>query len=164
MSTAFEWFAIRVKSNRERVSAMGLTGKGYEVFLPELQDRSDSRSVPALRPLFPGYLFCRFNVEWRLPILTLPSIVHIVGVGKKPIPIEAEEIESLRILIQSRLEIDPNECFTPGQRVKVVRGPLIGASGVVTGFDDRHKLCLSITLLQRSLSVALSPEWLSISN
>jgi len=39
-------------------------------------------------PLFPGYLFCRMNPHNRLPVLTTPGVIQIVGVGKTPIPVE----------------------------------------------------------------------------
>ena len=154
-----EWFAIRVKSNRENVTSQALEGKGYEVMLP-LYRREDVPATRAPAPLFPGYLFSRFEVTKRLPILTIPGVVHIVGVGKTPIPIDHEELESLRILLETGLPIRREETYTVGQRVRISRGPLTGAGGVVTDIKDQ-RFVVSITLLQRSVSVVLEPEWIS---
>jgi transcription antitermination factor NusG len=154
-----EWFAVRVKSNRENITSQALTGKGYEVMLPMC--KRDTGSGPrALAPLFPGYLFTRFEVANRLPILTIPGVVHIVGVGKTPIPINEDELESLRIVLQTGLPIRRDEPYTVGQIVRISRGPLAGAGGVVTDVRDR-RFVVSITLLQRSVSVVLEPEWIS---
>src|SRR2546427_8571217 len=57
-----QWFAIQVRPNHEKVTALLLRGKGYEEFLPSyLCNNRLGRGQPCERPLFPGYLFCRFN-------------------------------------------------------------------------------------------------------
>jgi len=151
------WFAVRVKSNRERVTSLGLAGKGYEVFLPEYVREASSGSARA-NPLFPGYLFCRFDVSRRLPVLTVPGVVHIVGVGRNPLPVSEDEIGSLRVVVSASLSIKADEVYTVGAKIQIDRGPLVGVSGVIVG-SQRKKLIVSITLLQRSVSVELPPDW-----
>src|SRR5271157_5027662 len=71
------WYAIRVRSKFENAASVVLNGKGYEAFLPTYRSRrSWSDRVKELDlPLFPGYLFCRFDVRDRLlPILTTPGV------------------------------------------------------------------------------------------
>jgi transcription termination/antitermination protein NusG len=88
------WYAIRVKSNREHVVSMGLRARGYEEFLPVYRSRrfwSDRRKDIDL-PLFPGYVFCRFDVGRRQTVVTTPGVVSIVGVGRVPMPVSEEEV------------------------------------------------------------------------
>lgn len=151
------WFAVRVKSNREKVVAISLKGKGYETFFPTYAVSPHARS--AERPLFPGYVFSRFQVDRRLPILVLPGVVHIVGVGKTPTPIDEQEMASLRLAIDSNLPITPVG-YTTGEKVQVQAGPLTGATGTVSGRSG-DRLIVSITLLQRSVAVELRPEWIT---
>jgi transcription antitermination factor NusG len=134
-------------------------GKGYDVFLPEFRNL---RQKPAQsdRPLFPGYLFCRFDINNRLPILSLPGIVHIVGFGKRPVPVDDDELESLRVVVNAGLPLQREDRFQLGQPIRIERGPLAGAGGTVVALE-RHKLIVAITLLQRSVSVELEPEWIS---
>jgi transcription antitermination factor NusG len=153
------WFALRVKSNRERITALSLTGKGYEVFLPECR-RTDGEPVKkADKVLFPGYLFCRFDVNNRLPILMLPGIVHIVGSGKMPTPVDERELESLRIVVQAGLPVRREASLAVGQFVRIQKGPLRGAEGVVVG-ARRQRFVVAISLLQRSMSVELEADWI----
>src|ERR1700740_1540538 len=75
------WYAVRVRSRFENVVAKHLHARGYELFLPLYKDQrqwSDRLSEIEL-PLFPGYVFCRFNPVNRLPILSIPGVVHLVG-------------------------------------------------------------------------------------
>lgn len=159
-SKSTAWFALRVKSNRERVSALSLTGKGYEVFLPECSRAAGGSAKDAERVLFPGYLFCRFDVNNRLPILMLPGIVHIVGSGRTPIPVDEGELESLKIVVQAGLPVRRETNIGVGQRVRIQRGPLRGAEGLVVGVR-RQRLVVAISLLQRSMSVELAADWIS---
>jgi transcription antitermination factor NusG len=155
------WFAVRVKSNREKVVVSGLLGRGYETFCPtyKFNPKFNQGSRAAERPLFAGYVFSRFCVHRRLPILMLPGVVHIVGVGKTPIAIDEEEMASLRLAVESRLPITPVE-YSQGERVQVQAGPLAGATGTVSGRSG-DLLVVSISLLQRSVAVEMRPEWLA---
>ncbi len=78
------WFALRVRSRHERIVASALCDKGNEVFLPlyRCERRWSDRIKELELPLFPGYLFCRFDILNRLPILVTPGILHIVGIGR----------------------------------------------------------------------------------
>ncbi len=155
-----EWFAIRVKSNREKVTQQHLTGKGYEVFLPCYRPKDDGRRLAGEFPLFPGYLFCRFDVNNRLPILIVPGVVHVVGFGRRPVPVDESELESVRILVKAGLPLRPDEPYTIGQSIRIQQGPLAGAEGVIIGLGEQ-RLVVSISLLQRSVSVELEREWLA---
>jgi transcription antitermination factor NusG len=160
-----EWFAIRTKSNRESVVSEALTGKGYEVLFPryrisQARRKETRRSGPVpLRPLFPGYLSCRFDVLTRLPILIVPGVLNIVSNGKVPIPIDHGEIESLRVLMNSNLPIGPYPYLKVGDMVMIANGPLAGAQGCIIQTDCK-RLIVSITLLQRSVAVDVAGEWL----
>ena len=63
------WFALRVKSRTEKVVSTIARNKGYEEFLPLYQCRRkwSDRFKSVELPLFPGYVFCRLNPEFRLP-------------------------------------------------------------------------------------------------
>src|SRR4051812_29834008 len=69
-----EWFAVRTRSNRETVVAEAFAGKGFGVWCPRYK-APPLRTDAVLKPLFPGYLFSRFNVLDRLPILVVPGVV-----------------------------------------------------------------------------------------
>jgi transcriptional antiterminator NusG len=155
------WFAVRVKSNREKFTATALRGQGYESFLPlyrPSQTVSDSLGNYET-PLFPGYVFARFDKEKRLPILMLSSVVHVVGIGREPMPIDNAEIASIRTIVSSPIRSEPSPYLNLGERVSIVSGPLTGARGVIVAIKNGWRLVASITLLQRSISVEIDRAW-----
>jgi transcriptional antiterminator NusG len=89
----------------------------------------------------------------------LPGVVHIVGLGKRPVPVDEDELESLRIVVSANLPVRPEPDYVAGQAVSIKKGPLAGANGVVIGSREQ-RLMVAISLLQRSVSVELDRDWL----
>jgi transcription antitermination factor NusG len=143
------------------VASDTLRGKGYEEFLPlyRSQRRWSDRIKELELPLFPGYLFCRFDVHDRLPILTTPGVISIVGAGKTAIPVENEEIEAVRAILRSGLAAQPWPFLGVGSKVYIEGGPLAGVEGIITNADKVCRLIISVSLLQRSVAVEIDREW-----
>jgi transcription antitermination factor NusG len=155
-----QWFALYVRSHFEKATEQCLRGKGYQAFSPFYQTRrrrSDRTKVLEL-PLFPGYVFCCFDAHKRLPILTTPGVVNVVGAGNVPEPILLSEILSLRTVAESGQPVQPWPFLRQGQRVRIEAGPLAGAEGALVSVKDQLKLVLSITLLQRSMAVEVDQD------
>jgi transcription antitermination factor NusG len=155
------WYAIRVRSRFEQLVSIGLAGKGYHEYLPLYHSRRtwSDRSKDLDLPLFPGYLFCRFDVQDRLPILTTPGVISIVGIGKNPVAISNEEIEAIQTMIRSGLHLQPWPQLVVGSRVVIEQGPLKGIEGVALEVKNKYRLFVSVPLLQRSVSVEIDREW-----
>jgi transcription antitermination factor NusG len=151
------WYALYVKSRHEKVVEKALRGKGYTVFSPSystMRKRVD-RIAEIEVPLFPGYVFCHFDSSRRLPILVTPGIVGIVGRGKRPEPVHDSEIASIKTLALSGYPVQPWPFLNSGQRVRLQSGPLMGAEGIFLRIKDEHHLIVSISLLQRAVSVVV---------
>ena len=88
-----QWFALAVKPRFDKAVARTLETKGFETFLPLYKKRHNygTRCREFDLPLFPGYVFCRFNALMRLPIVTTPGVTHILGVGNRPAPLSETE-------------------------------------------------------------------------
>jgi transcription termination/antitermination protein NusG len=155
------WYALRVRPNYEKPVAAALRGKGFQEFLPLIRSRrqwSDRVKIMDL-PLFPGYLFCRLNLDERLPLLTTPGFLYLVGVGKNPEPVDDSEIAGIQSVLRSGLTVTPWPNLVVGQKVRLKHGPLRGLDGVLTRIANRHRIYVSVTLLKRSISVEVDPEW-----
>jgi transcription antitermination factor NusG len=155
------WFALQTRCRYESFVAKQLRHKGYEILLPsyECRRRWSDRIKELELPLFPGYVFCRFNPLDRLPILVTPGVVRVVGFGKDPVPVDDSEIAAIQIVAQSGLPRQPWPFLQIGQKVRVECGPLCGLEGIFMDFKGRHRLVLSVTLLQRSVAVEMDGAW-----
>jgi transcription antitermination factor NusG len=155
------WFAIRVRSRCERAVSDALRHKGYEEFLPLYWSRrrwSDRVKVLQL-PLFSGYLFCRFALGERVPILATPGVVLIVGQGKTPLPVDPDELKAIRVAINSGQAVTPWPHLEVGRTVRIEEGSLRGLEGVLQRFKGTTHLILGVQLLQRAVAVEVPENW-----
>ena len=162
-SAEFPWFALQVRSRREGLVSTHLEGQGYECFLPlyKSKRRWSDRVKEVEQPLFPGYLFCRLDLNNRGPVLMTPSVQQIIGVGRTPIPVEEGEMESIRLALSSGLPSQPWPYMHVGERVRVNYGSLVNLEGILVNFKGSNRVVLSVTLLQRSVAMEIDLAWLS---
>ncbi len=125
------WFALRVRSNHEQVASLHLRSRGYEEFSPSyrVERQWSDRKKTTEQALFPGYVFCRLNPNARLPVLTVPGVMGMVGFGDGPTSIPEEEVGRVRSMLNSGLVVMPWPFLKVGETVLIERGPLAGVEG-----------------------------------
>ena len=156
------WIALRVRPNLEQVIALHLRNKGYEDFVPIYKESSDPRVVcDRSRPLFPGYVFCKFGgITPNGLIVKTPGVIRILGVGGRPTPVPEEEILALQRISVSGINCRPSPYLTVGDRVRIVRGPLAGIEGILTRVANKRELVVSVEMLQRAIAVHIDASYL----
>lgn len=154
--SANKWYAIHVRPRCEFSIAHILHNKGYRPFVPQYENERQwsDRTVRVGLPLFPGYIFCQFDVNTRMPILTTPGVLGLVGAGKVPVPLAADEIEAVRRAVESGGAVRPHPYIATGTRVRIEQGPLAGLNGIVKENWNRS-LVVSIDLIQQSILIDL---------
>lgn len=160
MDMAIKWFALQTKPRNEKQVERLLTNKGYECCLPIYRQkrRWSDRVIEIDLPLFPMYIFCRFSPSAVGKAISTPGVTRIVGFGGQYAEVEFEEIKALQLLGQSDLLREPWAYIPYGSLVQVETGPLTGAQGIVCSSEDKRRLVISVTLLQRSVAVQLDEK------
>jgi transcription antitermination factor NusG len=161
-SGSASWFAVRVRTRWESATATLLLGKGYETFLPTYRRRRGSsrlREVDA--PLFPGYVFCSFDVQKRLPILITPGVIAVVSRGKTPVPVDTSELDAIQVAMRSGLAAQPWPYLEIGERVRVLDEAFQGLEGILISFRGCDRVVLSVSLLRRSVALEIDRSRLS---
>jgi transcription antitermination factor NusG len=153
----FPWFALQVHAKHELAVANSLRSRGFDPFLPLYRCRKlwSDRIKVVDAALFPGYMFCRLNLHYRLPVLTAPGVIRIVGHNRLPVPVDEAEIKTIRTVVASGLPNEPWTYLRAGDRVQIKQGPLRGVEGILIETRGAHRLILSVTLLQRSVAVEI---------
>lgn len=156
------WFALFVRVNHEKLVSQALRSKGFEEFLPlyRLRRHWSDRTKEIQSPLFPGYVFCSFDLNHRLPILKTAGVHSIVGNGRVPVPVAPSEIKSLRMIVESQLQAEPWPYLKVGQKVRIEQGALNGLEGILTFAKNPSRVVVSVALLQRSVAVEIDETWI----
>jgi transcription antitermination factor NusG len=152
-----EWFALQVRTRWEGSTAILLSGKGYEVFLPtyKIKKRWTGRLKEVAAPLFPGYVFCQFDVQKRLPILVTPGVISVVSRGRIPIPVDDIEMAAIQKIVSLGFRAEPYPYLELGQRVRIESDVLKGIEGILINFKGNHRIVVSVSLLRRSVALEI---------
>jgi transcription antitermination factor NusG len=152
------WYALSVRTRFEKLVDAHLHGRGYETFLPTYMEKRQwsDRTKSLVIPLFPGYIFCRFDINAaRLPILKTPGVNFIVGAGRTPLAVDESEIANVRQAVDSGNPILPWPYPEVGETVEIEQGPLRGIRGIVVRIENVERLVVSVSLLMRSVAVEI---------
>ena len=151
------WYVLHVKPRTEKKVDDFLSCLRVFHYLPLVRKVSkvQRRRVVRHLPVFPGYVFARLFPEERFRVLETKQVVRTIEVDNP-----RRMIHQLRqVEHASRLSTDMRvvETFEPGERVKVVSGPLRGLEGQVQRKGGAATLIMTVDILGRALEAAVSP-------
>jgi len=157
-----QWFALRVKSRCEKAVAAAARSKGFQEFLPlyTCRHRWSDRSKLVDEPLFPGYVFCRLHPEDRFSLLTIPRVMHLVGIGSSPVALADDEISAIRDALRAQVPVEPWPFLEAGERVQLSSGPLVGLEGFLVEAERQNRLVLGLSILKQSIAVEIERHWI----
>lgn len=156
------WHVLWTRSNCERQVYDQLCAKGYEVFLPTIDqwsgEGSDRRCCPV--PMFKGYLFLHHAVDKYdyLDICNTKGLVTVLGARWDRLAYVPErEVEAIRLAVLSGMRTSPYPFLEEGDRVRFSRGSLAGAEGIlVKNQPEKGLFVISVNLLRRSIAVEVN--------
>ncbi len=157
------WFALTVKSQHEKAVADRLCERALEGYSPlyKARRRWSDRVRTVELPLFPSYVFCRFDFEERIKVLSTPGVYGVVGFGGQPCAIEDGEIEAVKTMAGSGLPVMPWPFLHVGNRVLIRQGPLAGLEGILLREKNDCRVVVNLTLLNRAVSVEIDRHLVS---
>ena len=156
------WYVAKSKPQKEAWLTTNLSSLGVEVFYPRIAAYKRGKHVA--EPLFPTYVFCRFDLnspEW--PAIRWSSgLSYFVGIDGMPTPVPDEVVDYLNQQVE--MWNSGREPFHTGQRVTILNGPLAGLEGVFQGLVSSRERCrILLDSIGHSSSVELNQADLELS-
>jgi transcriptional antiterminator RfaH len=163
-----EWFVLQFKPNSHHLAAKNLNRQGFETFLPlhGTTSRRSSRFINTSKPLFPGYMFIKFDraeSDWHKVnntygvsrLLTFNSIL-------KPIP--TKFVDSLMKRYDLSGKLIPIEKLKNGDQVTVLKGPFANFIATVEKYEDDQRIWVLMDLMGRKTKIHTSSDALQPTN
>jgi transcription antitermination factor NusG len=149
------WYAIHTRSRHEKVVRDQFTAKEIAHLLPLHHKRSKWKDrVKMIEvPLFGGYIFAHFALQHKLQVLQTVGVVRMVSLNGTAESIPDEQIEALRKMVSHELPYDPHPYLKEGMQVRVRRGPLQGAEGILIEKKKNYRFVISIDLIQKAVAI-----------
>ena len=141
------WFLVHTKPHSEKLAETHLQQFGVEIFCPLLKQekiiRRKRQSV--ISPLFPGYLFAKFDPfrQYRA-VHYATGVRRVVTFGTTIARVEESMIEAMKErLFEGCVKVSKCSSFTPGQKVRIQDGPLQGLEAIFEReMSDRQRVAL----------------------
>ena len=163
VSFAPQWLAIWTRSRHEQRVYDQLVARDIEAFLPSLlvpSTRRDRRKMIRV-PAFPGYLFVRIDATEQAEVTSTRGVVRILGpTAARHTVVPAEQVEAVRQMLCSELQVDPFPHLKAGMPVRVKSGPLCGLEGYVVEKRRQLRFVVSVDLLHQGVSAEVSADQL----
>jgi transcriptional antiterminator RfaH len=163
-----EWFILQFKSNSHHQAAKNLTRQGFETFLPlhKTTSRKLSRFINTSKPLFPGYMFIRFDKaksKWH-KINNTYGVSRLITFNSTLKSIPNSFVDSLMKRYDLSGELLPIQKLKKGDRVTVLKGPFANFVATVEKYEDDHRIWVLMDLMGRMSKIEAKTDTLQISN
>ena len=152
-----EWFILQFKSNSHHLAAKNLNRQGFETFLPlhETTSRRLSRFINTSKPLFPGYMFIRFDRaenEWH-KINNTYGVSHLITFNSILKSIPTTFVDSLMMRYDLSGKLLPIKKLKKGDQVKVLEGPFADFIATVETYETEQRIWLLMDLMGRKTKI-----------
>lgn len=146
------WYAVRTHARQEARAEDNLKAWGVETFAPRLMEKrySNGHLVNSIKPLFPRYIFARFNVNDSLRKISFTrGVEYVVNFGGWPTPVDGQIVDLIKMQLGDDGCVRIGEQLVAGDIVLIKSGPLKNFMGV---FERELKNTDRVMLLLDTIS------------
>jgi transcription elongation factor/antiterminator RfaH len=162
-----KWYAIGTKNGQENRVEFHLVRLGLEVLNPKQKKEKKvwGGSKLVAKPLFPGYLFAKFDPPNYLHTIQYTrGVRQVLHFGNNLLPVDEEIIQNIRL----RLDVDgcvelDKTAITEGDPISVCEGPLTGFKGIFKReLGDRNRVVVLLDLMGAYARVVMEKRLVEI--
>ena len=163
-----EWFILQFKSNSHHLAAKNLTRQGFEIFLPlhETTSRRLSRFINTSKPLFPGYMFIKFDraeSEWH-KINSTYGVSRLITFNSILKSIPTTFVDHLKKRYDLLGKLIPVKKLKKGDQVKLLKGPFANFIATVEKYEDDQRIWVLMDLMGRKSKIQAATNSLQLSD
>ena len=152
-----EWFVLQFKSNSHHLAAKNLNRQGFETFLPlhDATSRRTSRFINTSKPLFPGYMFIRFDKaesKWH-KINSTYGVSRLITFNSILKSIPTNFVYHLMKRYDLSGKLLPIKKLKKGEQVKVLKGPFANFIATVETYETDQRIWILMDLMGRKTKI-----------
>ena len=161
-----QWYVVHTNPKQEDRADSNLRCWGVETLHPKLKTRrvNEFTGVPTYitKPLFPRYIFARFDARRQLAKISFTrGVHHVVSFGGQPTPVEDEIIEIISARSDPNGFVKVGEDLKQGDKVVIKAGPLRDFEGVFEReLNDNERISVLLTTISYQGRVVVKRELL----
>jgi transcription antitermination factor NusG len=153
-----KWYAIYTRPRAEKLVHSRFIEVDVESFLPlqKTYRKWSDRKKLVEKPLLSSYIFVKVIPVDFPKVYRTTGVVKFVSFEGQPVAIPQNQIDNLKLLVNSNAEIEvTSEKFEKGDNVEVVTGSLIGLTGELIKVDGKKRVVVRIDRLDQNIIVTI---------
>ena len=163
-----EWFILQFKSNSHHQAAKNLNRQGFETFLPlhDTTSRKSSRFINTSKPLFPGYMFIKFDraeSEWH-KINNTYGVSRLITFNSILKSIPTIFVDNLMKRYDLSGKLLPIQKLKKGDQVTVLKGPFANFIATVEKYEADQRIWILMDLMGRKTKIQTPSDNLTLSD
>jgi len=163
-----EWFILQFKANSHLLAAKNLNRQGFETFLPlhNTTSRKLSRFINTSKPLFPGYMFIKFDKaesQWH-KINNTYGVSRLITFNSLLESIPTKFVDSLMKRYNLSGKLLPIQKLKKGDQVKILEGPFANFIANIEKYETDQRICILMDLMGRKTKIQTPSDNLILSN
>jgi transcriptional antiterminator RfaH len=163
-----EWFVLQFKPNAHHQANKNLTRQGFETFLPlyDTTSRKLSRFISTSKPLFPGYMFIRFNraeTKWH-KINNTYGVSRLITFNSILKSIPTSFVDSLMKRYDLSGKLLPIQKLKKGDQVTVLKGPFANFIATIEKYEADQRIWILMDLMGRKTKIQTPSDNLTLSD
>ena len=163
-----EWFILQYKSNSHHLAVKNLTRQGFEIFLPlhDSTSRKLSRFINISKPLFPGYMFIKFDKaesEWH-KINNTYGVSRLITFNSILKSIPTRFVDSLMKRYDASGKLLPIQKLKKGDQVTLLTGPFANFIAIVEKYEADQRIWILMDLMGRKTKIQTPSDNLILSD
>jgi len=156
------WYVIQTKPKKEEEATSYLSTKGVEILSPLMETFASrkGRMNKELKPLFPGYIFGKFDLQQNYPLVRWGrGVKNVLGFGGYPIPIAEGVVKIVKERTDIQGVVKVKRDFNPNELVRIKTGPMKDLLGIFERWvsdSERVRILLSLIGYQPAVEIHCS--------
>jgi transcriptional antiterminator RfaH len=150
-NTPLAWYVIQTKPKKEEEARSYLSTKGLEIFNPLMESFviRNGKINKENKPLFPGYMFGKFDLEQDYALVRWGrGVKKVLSLGGGyPTPVSHEVVEIIKKRTDSHGIVRKTYHFEANDRIRIKSGPMKDLLGIFERWvsdTDRVRILLNL--------------------
>ena len=153
-----KWYVVQTKPREEERALHFLQKKDFQTYLPRIEvvKLRNFKNVKTRKPLFPGYLFCRFDKDENLGhVRWTQGVKKLLPESVNPMPVDDRVVQTIHSLEQEDGVIR-KQPLQKNDQIRIARGPLKDLLGVFDHWSsDQGRVRVLLNFINYQASVEL---------
>jgi transcriptional antiterminator RfaH len=154
-----DWFALQSKPRQEIVAEQSLGLRHIETFCPKIKEKKILNGTPreSVGPMFPGYLFARFDLASEYQAARYAhGVKRVVAFGERPAIVPEWIVVSIQERTEGGVLVYEPPVLRSGIPIEIIDGPFQGFRAILERqMKSRDRVVVLLTALQYEARLTL---------